>query len=281
MISRSYISTKALVLATTLNVCLTGFGVPFAAGSESSGVDQKVVVELYYESQCPGCREMITTSFKDAFQKDGFLDMADVVFVPYGNAQEKDTESGGYEFECQHGPSECVYNTIEVCALAKIECPKMAFQYIDCIERSDESRDPEQDYYKVAMTCCKLVNIPEDTVSQMEECAVGAEGIQLEHEAALKTKALDPPHEYVPYVVVNGEHEDNVENAISKSLWDYICRSYLGPNKSPACKGVTTGLRASASGVAEFPLAEKNVCYRGDGPLATSTEADAPIVAEE
>ena len=297
MISRSCISVKNLVVATAFGVSLAGFwGLPVEAVAEASeptavavGDDEKVMVELYYESQCPGCREMVTTSFYKAFQTEGFLDMAEVAFVPYGNAQETKTDSGSYEFECQHGPSECVYNTIETCALAKIDDPLMAFQFIDCIERSDESRDPQQDYYKVAIACCELTKLPDTTIAKMEECAAGPEGIQLEHEAAAKTDALEPPHQFVPYVVVNGVHSDDVQNAISDSLFDYVCGAYLGANKSPACpeERATNSsllLRASAGVGGHFPLEatsllrsgghfsleEKHVCYRGDVPTAST-----------
>jgi interferon gamma-inducible protein 30 len=321
MISRSCLSIKNLVVAIAFGVSLAGFrGFPVEAeASEPVGVDEKVRVELYYESQCPGCREMVTTSFYKAFQTEGFLDMAEVEFVPYGNAQETKTESGTYEFECQHGPSECVYNTVEACALAKIDDPLLAFQYIDCIERSDDSRDPQQDYYKVAIACCELTKIPDATVVQMEECATGLEGIQLEHEAAVKTEALDPPHTYVPYVVVNNSHSDDVQEAITDSLFNYVCGAYLGVNKSAACPGetetetrtvtnsllrasagvsgyfpleATSLLRASAGVGRHFPLEEKNVCYRGDEPTntaaitsnsstSTSSRVDAAKVAEE
>jgi len=301
MISRSCISIKNLVVATAFGVSIAGFGgLPVEADAVASeltavvvGADEKVMVELYYEAQCPGCREMVTTSFYKAFQTEGFLDMAEVAFVPYGNAQETKTASGSYEFECQHGLSECVYNTIEACALAKIDDPLMAFQFIDCIERSDESRDPQQDYYKVAIACCELTKIPDTTVAMMEECATGLEGIKLNHEAAAKTDALDPPHKFVPYVVVNDVHSDDVQNTISDSLFDYVCGAYLGANKSPACPGEkqTTRtaannsmfLRASAGVGGYFPLEatsllrsgghfsleEKNVCYRGDESTAT------------
>lgn len=276
MISRNsvFVSVKNLIVVVTICVSLAGFlGSPVEA-SEPLGVDEKVKVELYYESQCPGCRALVTNSFSQAFQTEGFLDMAEVEFVPFGNAKETKNADGTYEFECQHGPSECIYNTIEACALAKIDDPLLAFRYIDCIERSDESRDPEQDFYKVAITCCELTNLPENTVSQMEECAMGLEGIQLEHEAATKTEALDPPHAYVPYVVVNGEYDDKVQDAIMNSLFNYVCDAYLGSNKSPSCPAKTT-LRAGTSLRDYFTLEVKEVCYRRDGT------ADASKVAEK
>jgi len=228
---------------------------------------------LYYESQCPGCREMLTESFNEAFHKEGFLDMATVTLVPYGNAQETETSDGVYEFECQHGPSECVYNTIEACALAKIECPITTFQFIDCIERSDESRDPDQDFFKVAMNCALLTKLDDTTIDAMTKCATGLEGMELEHEAAVKTDSLDPPHQFVPYVVVNGEHSDAVQDSISGSLFEYVCGAYLGPNKSKDCS--TPGLRANAKVSLENENDDKKFCFRDTEPFASARDVSA------
>jgi interferon gamma-inducible protein 30 len=282
-------SIKRLIVVIAAHIALAGFLWSPADGASSfedrATTDEKVGIALYYESQCPGCRDMITNSFSEAFQTEGFLDMAEVEFVPYGNAKETKTESGTYEFECQHGPSECVYNTIEACALAKIEDPLVAFQYIDCIECSDESRDPQQDYYQVAITCCKLAKLSDDTIRAMEGCATGTEGIQLEHEAAEKTDGLDPPHEFGPYVVVNGVHKDETQNAISDSLFDYVCGAYLGPNKSPACPGAekaaAPSLRAGTVGREQLSPDNKKMCYRKDGPANFASGLDAGILDKE
>lgn len=50
--------------------------------------DTKVVIDLYYESQCPACRSQVTGNFKRAMETPGFLNMAEVNLYPYGNARE-------------------------------------------------------------------------------------------------------------------------------------------------------------------------------------------------
>jgi interferon gamma-inducible protein 30 len=35
------------------------------------------------------------------------------------------------------------------------------------------------------------------------QCFNGTLGNQLEHQMAVKTEALDPPHKYVPWIVLN------------------------------------------------------------------------------
>ena len=76
----------------------------------------KVQVELYYESQCPGCRQTINTSFKSALETEGFFDMAEVKLYPYGNAKTTEVSLGKYSYTCQHGEAECHWNMVEACA---------------------------------------------------------------------------------------------------------------------------------------------------------------------
>ena len=40
---------------------------------------------------------------------------------------------------------------------------------------------------------------------QVQQCVAGPEGSQLALEAATATEALDPPHEYAPWLTLNGQ----------------------------------------------------------------------------
>ena len=83
MISCSYISVKNIVLiAMAIAFTFTSFSTAFEN-------QKKVQIEFYCECQYPDCREMISTSFKEAYQPKSFLVMADILFVPYGNAEEE------------------------------------------------------------------------------------------------------------------------------------------------------------------------------------------------
>jgi hypothetical protein len=83
--------------------CPSGLSVSLSSDKE---VADKIKIDLYYESQCPGCKQMITTSFAEAMKADGFLDMAEINFWPYGNARETKTYTG-WSYKCQHGVAEC------------------------------------------------------------------------------------------------------------------------------------------------------------------------------
>ena len=54
----------------------------------------------------------------------------------------------------------------------------------------------------------------------------GPEGNILEHAIGAKTESLDPPHNYVPWIVVDGEHSDKVQQAAMDNLLDLICQLY-------------------------------------------------------
>ena len=216
--------------------------------NDNDSNNNKVQVELYYESQCPDCRNIIFGSFYEAYQADNILDMVDITFIPYGNAKEVSSqpnpESGFYEFQCQHGESECVYNIIETCAINKIKDDLKKFKYINCIEHNNDSREVHQDYYQIALDCALDVDLDLDLdieiIEEIQFCSISKEGNELEHKMALKTNNLDPKHEFVPHIVVNGIHNDEIQNDIIDSLLNFVCKTYKGINKSSSCPSTTT-----------------------------------------
>ena len=275
------VAATATVTATTSTS--TSFNI---VKDNDVGNNDKVQVELYYESQCPGCREMITTSFYDAYQQDGLLDMAVITFIPYGNAQESSSSKNPnpdprpYHFKCQHGPSECIYNIIETCALDKIKGPSDQFEFLNCIENHDENRDIDQDYYDIAFKCAIEANLKDAVVEEIKICSTSQEGNELEHEMAIKTEALNPPHTYVPYVVVNGVHDDDIQTDVTDSLFDYICKTYTGTNKSSNCPTTAT----ATFGFVEEEKQEKeednnNVCYRDHADFISNNNGDHVVIA--
>lgn len=51
---------------------------------------------------------------------------------------------------------------------------------------------------------CLGVYFPDTTWDSVMKCVKGDEGNKLMHQNALKTNALKPPHEYVPWITING-----------------------------------------------------------------------------
>ena len=111
--------------------------------------DDKMKIDLFYESQCPGCRGVIAGSFTTAMQTPGFTEMATVTLHPYGNARESAGSDGQWNFQCQHGAVECQYNLMEACALNyykdTITTANVlpSFEFIKCVEANDSASNYE------------------------------------------------------------------------------------------------------------------------------------------
>jgi len=182
-----------------------------------------VNVTLYYESLCPDCKLTIQQQIYPTFQKLANTDILNVNFVPYGNAQER-AYGNQWIFYCQHGQAECVGNLIETCFLHYYPNQNQYMPFIRCVE-----------YYgptsRNALYCAGLQKLNYEPVSR---CVSGAEGNALQHQMALKTNALNPPHQYVPWFTMNGYHSTEIQNQLSTNMLAYVCDMYTGV-KPNAC----------------------------------------------
>lgn len=55
------------------------------------------------------------------------------------------------------------------------------------------------------------------------------------HEYAVRTGKLNPPHNYVPWLVINGHHTEAMQDEAWKDLVGIICKLYNGPSKPQEC----------------------------------------------
>lgn len=189
--------------------------------SSKSGASQ-VEVALYYESLCPGCRGFLSEQLFPTWIM--LQDIMKVVLIPYGNAQES-YDGKQYKFTCQHGEEECLGNMIETCLLNQTSF-ESAFKTIFCMEASSN-------VVKAGEQCAKLF-APMVKWDSVMTCVKGDLGNKLMHENALKTGALKPPHEYVPWITIRGEHTEDLQNKAMGSLFNLVCSLYEG-EKPQAC----------------------------------------------
>ncbi|XP_076456849.1 gamma-interferon-inducible lysosomal thiol reductase-like [Babylonia areolata] len=188
--------------------------------------------ELYYESLCPDCRQFITQQLYQTFTQVGHI--MNLTLVPFGNAQES-KQGDRWVFQCQHGKQECVGNLLETCAIHALGGNMdQIMPFIYCVESSQRSP------MAAVKTCAGKQGLP---LEQILSCYNSSEGNQLEHQMALRTNALNPPHQYVPWVVLNGVHTEKINTEATQNLLKLICDTYTGP-KPKAC-AQTEGKKAS------------------------------------
>ncbi|XP_029931307.1 gamma-interferon-inducible lysosomal thiol reductase-like [Myripristis murdjan] len=184
---------------------------------------EPVEVALYYESLCPGCRLfLVEMLFPSWILASGIMSVA---LVPYGNAEEK-VVGHKYVYQCQHGEQECLGNTIEACVM-NMTGPA-AFPIIFCMESA-------ADVIKAAESCVGVYS--NVSWSSIMSCVKGDLGMQLMHQNALMTAALKPPHEYVPWVTINGEHTDDLQKQAMSNLLGLVCNKYKGTKPDTCVMG--------------------------------------------
>lgn len=189
----------------------------------------KVELALYFESLCPDCQLFIRQQLYPTYLKVG--EIFNLTLVPYGNAEER-RQGDTWVFECQHGPKECEGNLIETCAIAILNNISASFPFIHCFEINSENEEPQNaEPAAIGEKCAKSLGIDYEPIGA---CATGPKGNELEHQMALKTNALEPQHEYVPWVTLNGKHTEKMQRKAENNLLALVCEYYTG-TKPSAC----------------------------------------------
>jgi len=131
----------------------------------------KVKIDIYFESQCPDCQGMIKNSIEPSMYKDGFFDMVDLNYYPYGNAQTTTYNNGTHYVRCQHGVNECLGNVYENCVLAHTSDKIQRVLAIGCMEKYNMGGWTWAD---TVTECAKYM--PTIDVNAVNTCATTTEG---------------------------------------------------------------------------------------------------------
>lgn len=198
----------------------------FVSLEEDVTTDVKPIqIDLYYEAFCGGCQKFIREQLYPAYQKLYNKGVFEISLFPYGNAHEKQV-GDKWQFECQHGEEECRMNLLETCAVHLLSHPHQFMPYIHCVESNPSLGNAEK--------CAKDLQIEWDPIAA---CYNGSEGNYLEHQMAQKTDALVPRHTYVPWIVVDGHHDERMQTDAQVALMEFLCDHYKGP-KPAECKQI-------------------------------------------
>jgi len=186
--------------------------------------DRKVKLSLVYESLCPYCRNFITKQLGPNFQK--FQNYLDIHLNPYGNAKTVGTDANDdYVFDCQHGVEECIGSITEGCLIQKMKNatePKSPVPTISCIELKDDLY-----HMDVIMECMAKNDITSPSFQEVSDCATGSEGNHLFKSYGDDVAALDPPHQYVPWIMFNDHWDETLQNEAEANLPATLCKHFL------------------------------------------------------
>ncbi|GLT66145.1 hypothetical protein SLA2020_385310 [Shorea laevis] len=184
---------------------------------------QNVTLSLYYETLCPSCADFIVNHLVKLFD-NGLISIVNLRMVPWGNAQ---IEPGG-TFLCQHGPDECALNTVEACTITIYPDPEKHFRFIHCVEGL-----ALENKLNVWISCFDKAGIAQVPI----DCYRNGYGIQIEENYAAETAQLNPPHRFVPWVVVDDQPlEEDYQN-----FFNHVCKAYRGNQVPEVCQSLPLG----------------------------------------
>merc|ERR1711936_105733 len=208
-----------------LLVLLVSFASSKSLDSRNSDSDlaagsNHVKLSLYYESLCPYCKKFISEQLGPTFGQ--FEKYLEVILNPSGNAHMKqDSETGQYQFNCQHGPKECQGSIIEGCLINKMS-DMSPVATIACIESSDPSNP------KTTQKCMQSTDVTSPTFDEIQQCANGEEGNKIFAQLGKETSQLKPRHKYVPWIIFNdGTWDEDLQNEATINLPATLCRHFL------------------------------------------------------
>eukprot|EP00401_Gymnodinium_catenatum_P079924 CAMPEP_0117523534 /NCGR_PEP_ID=MMETSP0784-20121206/34776_1 /TAXON_ID=39447 /ORGANISM="" /LENGTH=329 /DNA_ID=CAMNT_0005319647 /DNA_START=25 /DNA_END=1014 /DNA_ORIENTATION=- len=235
--------------------------------SKAKGIKKtaKVEIAIYYEVLCPYCRRLINTSVAQLWNDTQFRKRIDLKFYPYGNARslEKSSVSDGYRFwhselnqsgfehvfACQHGQEECFGNTIQACAIDVSKEPEIYVPFLLCMESFNEEYSLEMASYD----CAEATGV---NANAIRDCTMGSKGNKASFalgQATQNLKSPAGPHEYVPWVTLNGVHSEDAdrdgEDAAGGNLLMEVCKRLTDPKPTLCEQGGQTALTEQAGAV--------------------------------
>ncbi|XP_063600328.1 gamma-interferon-inducible lysosomal thiol reductase-like [Penaeus indicus] len=200
-------------------IFLTALALAFACLSLAEGANP-VTVSVYYESLCPDSQRFVVTQLYPVW-----LDLKEIMLLDvnsYGKC--KDSPAGdGYSFECQHGPDECEGNMMLTCA-KKYSSEEQYMSFANCTMA---------DLVGIAAGA-KCAEVSGVNYTRVEDCFNSVEGQLLQHEVGVKQAELDPPLNYVPWILINDVFTEEQLDAAQNDLRKVVCDAY-GDGKPEKC----------------------------------------------
>lgn len=115
---------------------------------------------------------------------------------------------------------------IEACGMHFHNATSDWFPFVNCIEASNMSPS------SVAKSCATKAGWTD--WEEINACTTSSLGNNLMHNIAMATQNLKPPHQFTPWVVLNGT--PLTSSQLDAQLYKLVCKKYTGPNPPAACK---------------------------------------------
>mmetsp|Transcript_27761 Transcript_27761/g.64140 ORF Transcript_27761/g.64140 Transcript_27761/m.64140 type:complete len:257 (-) Transcript_27761:42-812(-) len=209
----------------------------------------EIRVDIFYETLCPDCQSLLGESLLTLWKDPTMQAALRVHLHPSGNV-ELTSVGDAQELNCQHGTDECHGNALHACAM-KVWEPENYLPVVMCMEATKP--ESAEDIDKAFSSCASARNL---SIHEVTSCMEGTEvqSMMIGHYHA--TEALKPPHEWVPWVLLNGEHDYHADMG---QLHEAIC------NVMQSGSGV---LPANCHPIASLAEASQNsttaqLCYAG------------------
>ena len=189
-------------------------------------------------TQCPYCQNYIVNSLAPAWETKGFEEIVDIILVPWGHETfNKSSETGQYSYSCQHGPNECIGQRLESCASMLTPQYNTFVTFIIQLETEMYKAKCQNetnccDPTTMAQNVAQKLNMP---WHEIENCVNTPQiADQAEMMSYTNTMSLQPPLASVPWITLQGNHTDAIQNSCETDTLTCVCNVYKG--NSPACK---------------------------------------------
>lgn len=198
------------------------FGGGSAPASKSRPLVKNAEIEIYYETLCPYCIDLLNSSVRELFADEELKQRVSLKMYPFGNTLVLWNVSEGYRFwhddavfpifACQHSDQECLGNMIQACALDELGSVDKFVPFALCMASYGGNTGVELSSY----ACGQELGVDMDTI---KKCAFGRTGTQIMSDLGKKTMDPSLQQDHVPWVMINGVHDGpSEEGKLLKSV---------------------------------------------------------------
>ncbi|CAK5050032.1 unnamed protein product [Meloidogyne enterolobii] len=165
-----------------------------------------VQVTIYMEAQCPDTTGFIRRQLLPSWSRLSSTRRLNVTLVPFGKASCV-AEEDDYKCDCQHGKDECELNQLMNCAIEHLPDPESHIPLIGCVQGKDN--------LIAAFRSCLNGHSSSDL---LWTCSIGKLGRRLHALAGNKTISIGDSFNFVPWVVLDGQRENDAFYALEENL---------------------------------------------------------------